>query len=473
MTSKEEGWLQLVDNGVSTPAPDKCNPSILGKAGTGAVLSLDAIGLQDTFLTSNTGNSYFQFQMTKHTQFTKFSASIQLNNDGSTNWPFNQKIPFNLRPKEMGDILNNMYLKCTLPSLTTLYPGTNYQYCNDVGWAILNQIQFNMDDVILEIIKCDWNIVYSDLYYTKEEKDALLKMVNVDPYEGGNLYIPLNFFFSRTHSTSFTGNPLIKETTFKPGFLTCAAHKHRNMTITVTFNPVSFFTSAPAVSFPNMYLVTEEVVLGDSERQYIQNNTQQNMVSFARNDAVSPITGTPFRANLTPNIPVKTLHWFARNTAYEDTGNSYYFNNRFNFTNSLYILPFSNTNTLQQQESNNPILCQSIIYLNGVQLLGVSKSTTDRSQRDGSYYYKFSQPANHSLSAPSHNIYTFSFCIYPKDPQPSGSLDFSQMDSTITFLSGSLYYLAPASTQWNLYIYYTCYNQVTYSNGLVSLNFGW
>jgi hypothetical protein len=470
-----DGWLNLVDKGQSTPPPDHCNPSILGKAGTGAVLSLDAIGLQDTYLTSNTGNSYFQFTNIQHTNFTKYSASMQMSNDGSKNWPFNQQIIFNLQPKYMGDILQNMYLKCTLPDLSVLYPnkGSNYQYCDLVGWAMINKIQIAMDDIILEVLKCDWNIIYTELHYTQEEKRMVLSMVNVDPIKGGNLYIPLNFFFNRRHSSSFTANPLMQESYFKPGFLTCAAHKHRNMIVTITFNPLPFFTTAPDVSLDQMYLVTDEIILSHHERQYIQNNVQKNMITFARNDSVYPIQGTPFTANLTPNISVKTLHWFARNTKYEDPNNSYYFNNRFNFSSVNYKLPFTSNTTPQQQESDNPIICQSILYLNGVQLLGLAQPTTVRNQRDASYYYKFVQPMNHSLSVPNKNIYTYSFCLKPRDPQPSGSLDFSQMDSTITFLTGSLYSEAKTPEKFNLYIYYTGYNQITYSNGLVSLSFGW
>jgi hypothetical protein len=116
-----------------------CKPEdILGKAGTGAVLSLDAVGLQDGYLTSNTGNSFFQFTNTKHTQFTKYSASIQVNNDSSTNWPFNQVLTVRFRPKEMSDILQNMFIKCTLPSLANTTPGGPPlgQYCDNVGLAM-------------------------------------------------------------------------------------------------------------------------------------------------------------------------------------------------------------------------------------------------------------------------------------------------------------------------------------------------
>ena len=459
------------------PNVKTCQPeSILGKAGTGAVLSLDAIGLQDTYLISNnvtsSSNSFFQFTPVTHTQFTKYSASVQLNNDGSTNWPFNQTVNVNLRPKEMGDILNNMYIKCTLPSLAGL--AGSPQYCDNVGLAMFNQIQISADDTILEIIKCDWNLIYSELYYTQEEHKIYTSIVNVDPVNGGNLYIPLHFFFSRRHSSSFTGDR--GNLYFKPGFLTCASHKHRNLIVTLTFNPITFFSSASSVSLSNFYLVTDEIILGDAERQYFQNSVQKNLITFTRNDSVYPVVQTPFVSNLTPSVSVKVLHWFIRNQLYENQSDPTYYNNRFNFSNKNYNLPFSSTSTLSQQETLNPIISQSILYLNGIQLTGLAQPVTVTNQKDGSFYFKFIQPLNHALTAPDRNIYTYSFCIDPADPQPSGSLDFSQMDSRSTFLNCSLYSLTGSTRNtatWNMYMFYTSFNTITYSNGLVSLDFGW
>jgi len=455
-----------------------CKPEdILGKAGTGAVLSLDAVGLQDGYLTSNTGNSFFQFTNTKHTQFTKYSASIQVNNDTSTNWPFNQVLTVKFRPKEMCDILQNMFIKCTLPSLADPNGGPPLgQYCDNVGLAILNQIQLAADDTILEIIKTDWNVVYTDLYYSVEEAQAYDYMVNVDPTNGGDLYIPLHFFFSRRHSSSFTANPVYHDNFyFKPGFLTCAAHKHRNLILTLTFNPVTFFSSAPSVSMSNFYVVTEEIVLSDAERNYIQNTVQKNVIGFTRNESVYPATQSPFVANLTPGTPVKILHWFVRNQLYENASDPTYFNNRFNFSSQNYSLPFSDTNTLTQQETNNPIISSTVIYLNGNQINPLAQTVTTKNVRDGSYYWKFIQPLSHGLSYPSRNIYTFSFSLKPKDPQPSGSLDFSQMDSNSTFINASIYSVSDSAptASYNMYIFYTGFNVITYSNGLVSLDFGW
>ena len=90
---------------------------------------------------------------------------------------------------------------------------------------------------------------------------------------------------------------------------------------------------------------------------------------------------------------------------------------------------------------------------------------------DGSFCYKFAQTQNHKMSVPAKNIYTYSFCLDPLDPQPSGAVDFSLMDSNSTLLTGSLYEYAFANLGWNIHVFYTGYNQLTYSNGLVSLMF--
>jgi hypothetical protein len=452
----------------------KCElEDILGKAGTGAVLSLDAVGMQDTFLNDEKGPSFFQFKDTKHTHFTKYSASIQVTSDGTAKWPFGQVVNAVLRPKEMGDILQNMYLKCTLPSLAGL-PG-NPKYCSDVGIAMMNQIQLSVDDTLLETIKADWNILYTELYYTIEEKASFSKMVNVDPINGGPLFIPLHFFFSRRHSSSFTGDPHVSgKFYFKPGFLTCACHKQRNVTITITFNPITFFTSAKFLTLGNFYIVTDEIILTDSERMYFKNTVQKNLISFTRNDSVYPVNGTPFIANITANVPLKVVHWFIRNQAYEDATSSKYYNNRFNFSSQDYSLPFSSSSTLLQQETNNPVISETVLYLSGVEVTSIAQTVTITDKRDGSYYFKFIQPLNHYLSSPSRNIYTYSFSIDPSDPQPSGALDFSHMDARNTFISCSLY-SRPGSVStgavYNMYMFYTGYNTITYQNGLVSLDF--
>jgi len=89
---------------------------LIGKAGTGSVLSLAAQGLQDTFLTSssNVQQSFFNFEEKRHTPFTKFEKAHTITRPphlATTNWPFDGNlVQFTLDPQTMGDLMSYMYV---------------------------------------------------------------------------------------------------------------------------------------------------------------------------------------------------------------------------------------------------------------------------------------------------------------------------------------------------------------------------
>jgi hypothetical protein len=411
-----------------------CN--ILGKAGTGAVLSLDAIGLQDTYLTG-TDDSFFRFKPIRHTQFSKYNTARPIGNPGGQRgWPFGQTIRFQMNPRTMGDVLSNMYLKIDAPDTKN--------YCSSqLGWAMIQQLEFRIDSQVIETIQGDWNILQSEFQYLIEEQKAIYEMV-----KGPSMYIPLNFFFSRIHSSA------------KPYFLTCAAYGNREITVSVTFNPATFFTSDGVCTLDSVTLITEEFVVTPEERAFLQTKKQTQIVSFVTNNPTTTATAPgPFSVNLTPNIPVRALYWFLRDTRYEDVTANVYYNERYNFSNSLYS---------PDDESAFPVVSETQFYLNGHQVLGVSKSSSN-TRLDGSNYFKFAQPLAHGLTVPKKNAYTYSFCLHPKDPAPSGAVNFSQLSSDTTKLTGTFY--DQTTGTYSINVFYSGYHQLTYDHGYVSLTY--
>ena len=98
-------------------------------------------------------------------------------------------------------------------------------------------------------------------------------------------------------------------------------------------------------------------------------------------------------------------------------------------------------------------------FIQGVDLPNIS-STTDS-------YYKYMIPYQKRLSKPVRNIYTYSFAINPINVSPSGSLDFSDIQSERTTLEVTL---QPDLTDvYTLYIYYTGYQTFNFENGFMSL----
>jgi Major capsid protein N-terminus/Large eukaryotic DNA virus major capsid protein len=445
--------------------------------GTGAMLALDAIGRQDEFLTGNAA-SYFQFVNLQHTQFTKYSSVVSMASNGSRGWPFGQEIIFTLDPKTMGDLLLNMYLKIELPDLSSIdgfYGNTGY-----TGYAMINKIELRVDDVLMETIQADWNVINDELYRTDEEKVTMTKIINQSKiYYGGELYIPLNFFFARTHTTTFTSSPTSRLNYFKPCLLTCALYKQKHIQVKIYFANQENFSISPTFGLDSIYLVTEEVILSKQEREYIKNNTQVNTVAIVTNEAVTKVrrNQSPFYANLTPTRPVKIMHWFMRNEYFEVGNFLGAIDDRFNYSStSSFYTPVG----LLNYETVRPIISQTGLYLNGVQMMGSStKPMSIRNIQDGSLYFKFLQSFTNDLYSPFKNIYSYSFCLHPKDSQPSGAINFSRMNANLTRLTGSLFdydfieypYIngEKITLGFNLYVYYVGYAQVTYSGGRISV----
>jgi hypothetical protein len=129
----------------------------------------------------------------------------------------------------------------------------------------------------------------------------------------------------------------------------------------------------------------------------------------------------------------------------------YYIQNRFNFSTTP---DFDETFTFF-----NPVMKSAKFFIQGVDLPNIS-STTDS-------YYKYMIPYQKRLSKPVRNIYTYSFAINPVNVSPSGSLDFSDIQSERTTLEVTL---QPDLTDvYTLYIYYTGYQTFNFENGFMSL----
>ena len=410
-------------------------------AGSAAVMSLSAIGPQDTYFDGK--DSFFENNQIRHSNFAIYQRSTKIKKPEtptSTTWPFGETIQVKMNPQNMGDLLCNMYLKCTLPPNDI--PPNLFQYASDVGKALIKTIEFRVDEHEIETLYTDWSVIYDELYLTEEEKDGLRYLDNNGQPSGASpgettksikLFIPLHFFFGRRHSTKDFDNKLLNDKFFKPYFPLCAIHKQQ-IFLNITFNDATFFTNGRNVELPQFEIVTEEVTLTPLERSYIINNKQSITTELMRRQSPLDIDSFFVQAknNLVPNIPVKTLHWFFRRDEFENNPDE--IANRFNFGN-YYNGPTETSNIYIQAE--NPIMSDAELFINGTQNLGFMQGE-GRNSITTANYFKHQVPFKVGLSAPLRNIYTYSFSLKPKDPLPTGALDFSQLNSDKTFLLASL-----------------------------------
>jgi len=297
--------------------------------GEAAKISLKAIGKQDTYLLSkDPDDSFFNYkELLRHSEFRKYHRSRNVVNPGQVpKWPFGQTLKVEFNPTNMGDLLSNMWLSITMPGIT------DGNYADQLGRHILKSVTMFVDDIEVEKLHDDWGIIYDDLYLEMSEKVANRALVNrnlgfdksvgnsIFARQSADLVIPLHFFFSRKYASDehSTNKPN------RPYFPICAIHKQK-ITFELEFYNQEFYTNTTdTLELQSFNLVTEEITLSGQERQYFASRplTMINDVVKKHPTIVSELNKDSIKNNLVPNIPVKCLHWFLRNTKFENAARS-------------------------------------------------------------------------------------------------------------------------------------------------------
>ena len=442
--------------------------------GEAAKISLKAIGKQDTYLLSgDPDESFFKYTTDRnHSDFRKYHRSRNVLKPGNAtpNWPFGQTLKVEFHPRNMGDLLSNMYLSITMPAIT------DGNYADQLGRHLLKSVTMYVDDIEVEKIYDDWGIIYDELYLEMSEKVANRFLVNRNlgfddaPYNAdkarfsSDLVIPIHFFFSR----KFASDEYSSNKPNRPYFPVCAIHKQK-IEFEFEFHQQTFFTdTTDTVTLPSFNIVTEEITVSPEERNFFASQRQTLITDLVRKHPVivSDLNRDVIKNNLVPNIPVKCIHWFLRNTTFEDereaigdpvpaTDGERLYQNRFNFSSAD---DFAGENTFFF-----PIMSDASFYINGNKLPNVSK--TDHS------YYKYLIPFQKRLARPIRNVYTYSFSLNPVNVEPSGNLDFSQIQSEKTNIEVKLdtSKFDITTKTCSLHMYYTGYQTFVFQNGFMSV----
>jgi len=440
--------------------------------GEAAKISLKAIGKQDTYLLSkDPDESFFNYTTDRrHSDFRKYHRSRNIVKPGNAkpSWPFNETIKVQFNPTNMGDLLSNMYLSLTMPGIS------DGNYADQLGRHILKSVTMFVDDIEVEKIYDDWGIIYDDLYLEVSEKVANRFLVNrnlgfddaptstgVAQYDA-DLVIPIHFFFSR----KFASDEYDTNKPNRPYFPVCSIFRQK-IEFEFEFHRQTFFTNTTdTVTLPSFNVITEEITVNPDERKFLASERQTMITDLVRKHpvALSELNEDIIKNNLVPNIPVKCIHWFIRNTIFENeddaegsgSGGEYLYENRFNFSATL---DFQGEDTTLY-----PVMKEASFYINGNKLPEVTKTNHE--------YYKFLIPYQKRLSRPIRNIYTYSFSLNPVNVEPSGNLDFSQIQSEKTSIEVKLDTdsgIDISTETFSLNMYYTGYQTFVFDRGFMSI----
>jgi len=467
--------LRDLDENVPVPpsAPDPLTEKRNLGFNSGGVLSLEAFGPQEEYISnvSDFSESQWTPRYEQYTNSVLYQDYIKMTSVASSTFIQPDKTGtciVELRPKNQGDLLANMFLQCTLPALPA---GTSYT--NQIGRAIIQQVDFMVDDLIIESIYDDWLFIKDQTFLDYDEQIGMFNQVNggqatgltgLSPSTPVPLVIPLEFFFCRRHSGSNKGRERLR----KPFFPLCALWGGQRVYIKFTFRPQYWFTNAPSgtIDIQNPVLLIEYVKITDSERMYYKNTPLRYIVPVVKKDGTSPYAGSVTQ-NISANFPVQLISWFIRNQAYESTSSAYY--------NVRYLYGYATQYQTAATPLNFGLTSQTttVNYTDVIKSVRITVNNQDilDTFADGPYT-SFLQPIQHGLSVPQKNIYMYSFGLNITEYNSGGYLNFSKINSqTSNLIITFLPQYASALSTYNMYLFYYGFSILEFRNGFAGVSY--
>ena len=418
-----------------------------------ANLSLKAFGKQDTYLLSkDPEKTFFKYQnIKKHSEFRKFHKSKSVLNPGrAAGWPFNQTIKVEYDPKNMGDLLTNLYLKVDLPAKET----ANVNYTTPLGRGFLKRATMYVDDIKVEEITDDWEMIHESLYLDPQSRKGNLVLQNMSEpftpgvsapssYEHANRFIiPLSFFFSRKYGKTEHR----KEVEDRQYFPVCAVHKQRIM-FELEFHPQTWWQgvedshpTTPTIELNNFQLISEEIKLSHEERLYLVESGHEILVNVLKKHSsfiTTPNSDTTFKVNLEPKSKVKAFHWFFRDKLFTTQTLATYRYVTYVKSRAEKTVWSSGSSSTSMITRNTPIMKKARFFLNG--------ESFPNTLMESHEHYKYAVPYKFDLGVTDDkiNIYTQSFALHPLHEKSTGTLDFANLNSDRTLIEFEMTKLLP------------------------------
>ena len=431
---------------------------------TGGLLQLAAYGAQDIYLTGNPQITYFVGVYRRYTNFAVQSIPQYF----IGNADFGQKVY--ILVDRIGDLINQMFLRIKLPDISQYNYNdesgnlVEYYWVNSIGHAIIKIIDVEIGGVVIDRQYGLWMEIWGELTTPVGKKEGYNSMIGKSDFpinldNGGllDLYVPMYFWFCRNVGLSL---PLIaiqsQEIRFNVTF-----RQYEELVISSTGVPL--ITNNNPVEIVQAWMDIDYIFLEDDERKIFAKNNHQYLIeqlqvyatsltsNGLRQDPTDPnkMTRIP---DLTQNVllnfnhPVKELYWVIQNSTvlsvYPFGGNEWY-----NFSTQSYKNGKVN--------GTDPMLKGKLIF-EGQELFNTKDAK----------FFRTVVPYQRHTNVPNNFIYLYSFSLNPEEFQPSGSCNFSRIDSQLLYLEISDQLIDPIIT-----VFASNYNILNISGGLCGIEY--
>ena len=395
---------------------------------------------QDKYLTGNPQFTYFKSVYKKHTNFATDFQFVSLIGDSSNT--LGKKVYIEI-PKN-GDLLHRAYICIDVTADSGL---TNV---NPLGYSLIEYVDLIIGGQQIDRHYGTWLQIWHELNVPYEKQVALSQMVstqNIDKnVKSKTLYIPLRFWFNNNVGAAL---PLLalqyNDVKFEIKFKSSSdvnVYYHR----TRLFDSSAIDTIYDAnFNVKQVRLLCEYIHLDKDERRLFMSNSHEYLITQVQTSLTNPVNLYPtesddnfkkihHKCDLRFNHPVKELVWtfqdsnahiggsnVVRAGEYDNKGIfSYNYWNGYKVGNDQMIGASLVLNGKEITEELPPTFYRNIQqyqYHSGTRLKSIiDNNTTNKPHTD---YISYENGTG---------LYSYSFCLSPEESQPSGSLNFSNLE---------------------------------------------
>ena len=476
----------------------------------GGLLQLVALGAQDAFLSGNPQITFWKGLFKRHTNFAM--EPFRLNLTGQANWGIKQSVTLGRH----ADLAYSTYIEVTLPSYSTslktaIYNNEQFR----LGYNLLKYVELEIGGQLIDRLYGEYIYLWDTLTQDSEKALMLHRMVGghgrpvqalplVVPApngftvsdngqgqivafnetdgcaSGGNgrqaspntLYIPLPFFYTRNPGCAL---PLI-------------SLQYHETKINILWNDATTvsgdYLDVPNPAPPkNVSVYVDYIYLDVEERRRMAQESHEYLIEQIQYNEDKGISSVNNRIDLTFNHPVKELVWVVQPTVYRTCK-----------TNLATSGQGARTTTI------NPTRLTPFTYdLNAVYEQRIQINGQDRMDRRYGDYFNRVQPYQHHSSGPGtmyyetqdpstlssatvppstnirmtsqRGIYMYSFALKPEEHQPSGTCNFSRIDTAtiVMDIDGAVVIDEATDKTWGVRVYATNYNILRIMSGMAGL----
>ena len=402
-------------------------------------------GNNNIHITGNPQITFFQAVYRRHTNFAIEAISISGNTSPNDK---NSIISYQIPKGQI--LLSNMWIEAKLSQLSTDTTASYCNWTNNTGAALIKECEFSIGGQSIERHTSLWYDVSNELMdHDNKEYMGLTKHVSKNTYLKSNsnklpslhLNIPLKFWFNRNIGQALPVCALQKnEVKMK---ITYRDYGHLVNKSSDSVNPITF--TQPDTESVKLY--ADYIHLDTDELRRFTQMSHEYLI-----DQVQIQEDTLLEKNVKLNFshPVKELIWVIRQkNVFEPTDGR---------TGGLTTVDATQNNNVKVDESLVSTTQQSNDYFN-YSILPVTTgggtasdfslgnlygcnyaewfskaklqvNNTDRFTNRNPYYFRTIQPIQAGHKVPSKHIYCYSFAINPEEQQPSGTINYSRVDSS-------------------------------------------